>query len=74
MPRQANSELLIRAEHNRKVQHGLDYLIPTIEQAAVMGQMKIEIPRNPEQTARTACLALRAMAVTIEVPRHQLLP
>jgi Transposase Tn5 dimerisation domain len=71
MPRQANNELLIRAEHNRKVQHELDYLIPSIEQAAVMAQMKIEIPRNPERSARTACLALRAMAVTIEVPRHQ---
>jgi Transposase DNA-binding len=71
MPRQANNELLIRAEHNRKIQHELDYLIPSIEQAAVMGQMKIEIPRNPERSARTACLALRAMAVTIEVPRHQ---
>jgi IS4 transposase len=70
MPRQANSELLIRVEHNRKVQNELDYLIPTIEQAAVMGQMNIEIPRNPERSARTACLAMRAMAVTVEVPRH----
>jgi hypothetical protein len=66
MPRQANSELLIRAEHNRKVQHELDYLIPTIEQADLMGQMNIEISRNPERPARKACLALRAMAVTIE--------
>jgi Transposase DNA-binding len=70
MPRQANSELLIRAEHNRKVQQELDYLIPTIERANVMGQMNIEIPRNPERSARTACLVMRAMAVTIEVPRH----
>jgi Transposase Tn5 dimerisation domain/Transposase DNA-binding len=70
MPRQANSELLIRAEHNRKVQQELDYLIPTIEQAAVMGHIEIKIERNPQRSARTACLAMRAMAVTIEVPRH----
>jgi hypothetical protein len=32
-PRRVNSELLIRAEYNRKVEHELDYLIPTLEQA-----------------------------------------
>ncbi|PSB44702.1 IS4 family transposase, partial [Chamaesiphon polymorphus] len=38
--------------------------------AAVLGQMNIEIPRNPERVLRTACLTVRAMAVKIEVPRH----
>lgn len=41
-PRRAHSHLLIRAEHNRKVQHELGYLIPTIEQAPVLGQRTIE--------------------------------
>jgi hypothetical protein len=58
------------ASKYRKVQHELDYLIPTIEQAAVMGQMNIEIPRNPERSARAECLAMRAMAVTVEMHRH----
>lgn len=73
-PRQVGSELLIRAEHNRKVQHELDYLIPTLEQAPVMGQQTIELERNPERPARQAILTLRGMQVTLEVPRHHKQP
>ncbi len=69
LPRRANSQLLIRAEYNRRVQHELGYLIPTIEQAPMLGQMSVEIQRNPERPARTAVLSVRAMAVTIEVPQ-----
>lgn len=68
--RGANSELLIRAAQNRKVEHELDYLIPTIEQAPVLGQVTVEIERNPERPARTAVLSIKAMSVTIAVPRH----
>jgi Transposase DDE domain len=70
MPRQSNSELLIWAEHNRKIKHELDYLIPTIEQSSVIGEMTVEVQRNPGRLARTAHLIIKAMAVTIEVPRH----
>lgn len=73
-PRRSNSELLIRAEHNRKVQHELDYLIATIEHAPVLGQHTIELERNPERPARSATLTVRAMQVTIEVPRHHKQP
>lgn len=69
-PRQVGSELLIRVEHNRKVQHELGYLIPTLEQAPGMGQQTIEVERNPERPARQATLRLRGMQVTLEVPRH----
>jgi hypothetical protein len=69
-PRRSNSHLLIRAEHNRKVQHELGYLSPTVEQAPVLGQHTIELERNPERPARCATLTVRAMQVTIEVPRH----
>jgi hypothetical protein len=69
-PRRPNSHLLIRAEHNRKVQHELGYLLPTIEQAPVLGQQTIEIERNPERPARRATLTVRGMQVTIDVPRH----
>lgn len=69
LPRRANSHLLIRAEHNRKVQHELDYLIPTIEQAPILGEKTIEIERNPKRAARPATLTIRGRAVTIEVPR-----
>lgn len=69
-PRRSNSQLLIRAEHNRKVQHELDYLIPAIEQAPVLGEQTIEIERNPERPARQATLTVRGMQVSIEMPRH----
>lgn len=69
-PKRSNSHLLIRAAHNRKVQHELDYLIPTLEQAAVLGQQTIEVERNPQRPARTATLTVRGMQVTIEMPRH----
>ncbi len=68
-PRRAHSHLLIRAEHNRKVQHELDYLIPTLEQAPILGQQTIDLERNPERPARRATLTLRGMQVTIAVPR-----
>lgn len=73
-PRRSNSQLRIRAEHNRKVQHFLDYLIPTIEQAPVLGQQTIELERNPERPARRTTLTVHGMPVTIEVPRHHKQP
>ncbi len=73
-PRQLGSQLLIRVEHNRKVQHELGYLIPTLEQAAVMGQQTIELERNPQRPARQATLTVRGMQVTLEVPRHHKQP
>jgi hypothetical protein len=50
-PRRAKSELLIRVGHNRKVQHELDYLLPTIEQGPVLGECTIELERKE----RTSC-------------------
>lgn len=73
-PRRANSALLIRAEYNRKVRHELDYLIPAIEQAPVLGQQTITLERNPERPARSATLTVRGLQVTIEVPRHHKQP
>lgn len=67
-PRTAGSELLIRAEHNRKVQHELEYLVPTIEQAPVLGEFTLQVYRNPKRTARTAHLRVRAVEVSVEVP------
>ncbi|MEB3213777.1 MAG: IS4 family transposase [Leptolyngbyaceae bacterium] len=69
-PRADKSDLLIRAEHNRKVQHELGYLIPTLEQAPVVGERTIELQRNPKRPAREAHLQVRAMQLTVEVPQH----
>ena len=67
-PRTANSELLIRAEHNRKVQHELGHLVPAVEQAPVLGEFTLEVHRNPKRKGRIAQLQVRAMEVTLEVP------
>lgn len=60
---------MIRAEHNRKVQHELDYWIPTIAQAPILGEKTIEIERNPKRSARQAHLTGRGMQLSIAVPR-----
>lgn len=73
-PRRAHSELLLRVGHNRKVQHELGYLIPTVEQAPILGQQALQIERNPTRPARQATLSVRGMQVTIEVPRHHVQP
>ena len=67
-PREDNAELLIRAEHNRKVDHELDYLKPTVQQAPVLGQVSIAIERDRKRAERTAQLEVRAMNLTLMVP------
>jgi hypothetical protein len=74
LPRRAKSELLIRADHNRRVQHELGYLIATVEQAPVLGQQQLEVGRNPSQTARSTTLTLRTIQVIIEVPKDHKQP
>lgn len=69
-PRRQNSELLIRATHNRKVRHELGYLLPTLNQAPIMGNISLEIQRNPTRPGRTAHLQLRALQLILEVPRN----
>ena len=69
-PRSANSELLIRAEQNRKVAHELGYLIPTLEQAPIWGTISVELERNPKRPKREAKLQMRAIEVIVEVPQN----
>ncbi len=69
-PRGDRSDQQIRAAHNCKVQHECNYLIPTIEQAPVLSHLTLELHRNPTRPARTAHLQIRAMSVTLEVPRN----
>jgi hypothetical protein len=68
LERAEQSELLIRLDHNRAVDHELKRLIPTINQAPILGDVTIEIDRNPKRKARTANLTLRGQAITIKVP------
>ena len=69
-PRVANSELLIRVKTNRKVKHELGKLFPTLAQSPVLGELTVTVKRTPQRPARTARVAIRAIAVTIEVPDY----
>lgn len=62
--------MLIRAEHNRKVDHELEYLKPSVQQAPVLGKLAIEVGRNPKRDARVALLEVRALNITLMVPRN----
>ena len=53
LPRRTNSELLIRAYHNRSVK---SFAEPTVEklqqaigQSPVCGQLRLELPRQPQR-------------------------
>jgi hypothetical protein len=67
-PRAPQSELLIRAEYNRKAKHDWGYLLPAIEQAPVLGQTTLRLERNPKRPSRDAQLTVKGMQVTLEVP------
>jgi hypothetical protein len=69
-PRRQHSEGLIRVAHNRKVQHELGYLLPTLNQAPILGSFSLEVERNPTRPSRTAMLQLRALQIILEVPRN----
>jgi hypothetical protein len=68
LERGEQSELLIRLDHNRGVDHELKLLIPTVNQAPILGDVAVEIDRNPKRKARTANLTLRGQSITIKVP------
>ncbi len=70
LERRANSHLLIRAEHNRRVDHPSKYLKAAIGQTEAAGEMKVEIPRAKDCSARTATLTIRYAALTIKPPSH----
>jgi nitrate reductase cytochrome c-type subunit len=67
--RSENSHLLIRATHNRKVNHETKYLHSAITQTQSCGVLCVEINRNPEQQSRTATLTLRTARFSIQPPQ-----
>ena len=71
LERRANSHLLIRAEHDRKVvDHPSKYLKAAIGQTEAAGEMEVEIPRAKDCSARIATLTIRYAALTIKPPSH----
>jgi len=68
--REANSELLIRAKHNRCVEHELKYLQAAIANVPPSGTVKVLVPKQEGKRARTAFLKLRYGSFTILPPRN----
>ena len=59
LAREPNSELLIRAKHNRRINHELKFVQEAMEQTPDAGQLKMLIPLNDEKKSRTATLTIR---------------
>ncbi|MGL4880479.1 MAG: IS4 family transposase [Waterburya sp.] len=59
LDREPNSELLIRAKHNRRVNHELKFIKQAMKRVPDAGQLKITVPRQDEQKSRTANLTIR---------------
>lgn len=68
LPRRAGSHLLIRATHNRRVDHEAKYLWKAIRESPVLGEMTVEIGRRGDQPPREATLTIRVASLSIRPP------
>jgi hypothetical protein len=71
LPRRLGADLLIRATHNRRVQHEAQYLWEAIRQAPLGGQMQVDVQRAQARPARQATLAVRWATLDVAPPRHR---
>jgi hypothetical protein len=67
--RPAETELLIRAHHDRVLEDG-GTLYDCMEGVPELGRETIELPANPGRPARSVVLALRARMVTLKRPKR----
>ena len=67
-PRPAGVDLLIRAKPRRRLHKDARLLCPAAAAAPVVATLTVMLPRADDRPARTATLALRAAAVTLERP------
>jgi hypothetical protein len=72
MPRRPGSDLLIRATHNRRVNHEARYLQEAIKMTPPCGQLTVEVPRGASRPARIATLTIRYATLELSPPRHHL--
>lgn len=67
--RPAETELLIRAHHDRVIEDG-GTLYDCMEEVPELGRETIDLPANPGRPARSVVLALRARVVTLKRPKR----
>ncbi len=70
LPRRPNDHLLIRAAHNRRIEHPDKYLWDAIRKTEVKGERTIEVGRRKDQPPREAELSVRFTTLTILPPKH----
>lgn len=68
MPRRPGSHLLIRATHNRRVNHPARYLWEAMGRSPVQGQLVLELNRKDNQPPRRATLTIRYETLAIQPP------
>jgi hypothetical protein len=67
--RPAETELLIRAHHDRVLEDG-GTLYDCMKEVPELGRETIDLPANPGRPARSVVLALRARTVTLKRPKR----
>ena len=68
MEREPNSELLIRAKHNRRVYHELKFVREAMRQVPDAGQLEISVPRHDAKKSRNATLSIRYASFDFSPP------
>ncbi|MDJ0594887.1 MAG: IS4 family transposase [Pleurocapsa sp. MO_226.B13] len=71
LEREANSELLIRAKHNRRINHELKFVKEAIAHTPSSGQLVISVPRKDDQPTREANLTISYASFTFPVPSNR---
>lgn len=69
--RRPGVELLIRATHNRKVDHPERYLWDAVGAAPIQDRRTLEVGRTPQREPHDATLELQWVALAILPPRNQ---
>ncbi len=71
LKREPNSQLLIRAKHNRRINHELKFVQEAIAQTPSTGQLVISVPRKDEKPSRSATLTIRYASFHFPPPRNR---
>lgn len=71
LPRRADSHLLIRIDHNRRVEHEARYVWEAILQEPVVGELSVSVRQQANREARLAQVGVRFLSLTIRPPHKQ---
>lgn len=69
-PRRKGIDLLVRGNHNRKVNHERKYLFPVIQKSPVKGEITIQLRRGDKRPQRRAKLSVKYQKIEITPSDH----